>query len=318
MKSIGPLPPPTTVSHLLDPATHDWNEHLVESLFDVPDCDAILSIPTSCVPFDDEIVWHFTKSRKFSVKSAYHLAFDSNWQHLPSSSCSTSDLIRDGWRGIWNAKVPNKIHVFCWRLCTDSLPLGHKLSRRVPDTPEARPARIPTLPYPHHSLGSRHISPIWTAPPSGFIKLNSDAAIFQSVGDFGVGVIARDSGGHCLAWSALRLHHSLSPEVAEAWAARIAIQLAHRFGWTNIILEGDCASVHSHLSSPGACSSAISPIVFDIISLSTSFNSCVFSLVRRTGNTVAHSLARHAVNRDEGTDLLPSYACVLALADLPS
>ncbi|KAL0287548.1 UNVERIFIED_CONTAM: hypothetical protein Sradi_7122400 [Sesamum radiatum] len=124
MKSIGILPHPTTVSHLFDPATHDLNEHLVESLFDASDCDAILSIPTSHAPFDDEIVWHFTKSGKFSVKSAYHLAFDSNQQHLPSSSGSTSDLIRDGWRGILNAKIRQRLDqqefqlflIICWSI----------------------------------------------------------------------------------------------------------------------------------------------------------------------------------------------------------
>ncbi|KAL0405607.1 UNVERIFIED_CONTAM: hypothetical protein Slati_3874600 [Sesamum latifolium] len=165
---------------------------------------------------------------------------------------------------------------------------------------------------PHHSLGLDQIYSIWIASPPGFIKLNLDVAIFQSVGNFGVGVVARDSDGHYLAWSAIRLHRSLSPEVAEAWAARIESQLAHRFGWTNIVLEGDCASVYSHLSSPGAYSSTISPVIFDIISLSSSFSSCVFSLVRRSGNTLAHSLAQHAVSRDEGTDLLPSPACTLA------
>ncbi|KAL0449430.1 UNVERIFIED_CONTAM: hypothetical protein Slati_1499400 [Sesamum latifolium] len=62
----------------------------------------------------------------------------------------------------------------------------------------------------------------------GSIKITSNAAIFHSDGDFGVGVIARDSNGLCFAWSSVHLHRSVLPEVAEAWAARIAIQLAHR------------------------------------------------------------------------------------------
>ncbi|KAL0361271.1 UNVERIFIED_CONTAM: hypothetical protein Sradi_3811600 [Sesamum radiatum] len=153
---------------------------------------------------------------------------------------------------------------------------------------------------PHHSLNSLPVSTTWTAPAPGSIKINSDAAIFHLDGDFGVGVIARDSNGHCLAWSSVRLHRCVLPEVDEAWAARIAIQLAHLFGWTDIVLESDCASLHSQLISSTTLSSYIGPIVFDILSLATSFNSCHFSLVRRTGNSVAHSLARH-VSWDEGT-----------------
>ncbi|KAL0404183.1 UNVERIFIED_CONTAM: putative mitochondrial protein [Sesamum radiatum] len=170
---------------------------------------------------------------------------------------------------------------------------------------------------PHHSLNSLPVSTTWTAPTPGSIKINSDAAIFQSDGDFGVGVIARNSNGHCLTWSSASLHRRVLPEVAEAWAARIAIQFAHRFGWTDIVIETDCASLHSQLISSTTFSSHIGPIVFYILSLATGFNSCRFSLICRTGNSVAHSLARYVVSWDEGTTLLPSPTCTLALVDLP-
>ncbi|KAL0399602.1 UNVERIFIED_CONTAM: hypothetical protein Sradi_2303500 [Sesamum radiatum] len=35
-------------------------------------------------------------------------------------------------QGTWNAKVPNKVRIFAWRLGTNSLPLGPNLSRRIP------------------------------------------------------------------------------------------------------------------------------------------------------------------------------------------
>jgi hypothetical protein len=36
----------------------------------------------------------------------------------------------------------------------------------------------------------------WTPPPSGFVLLNSDAAIFDNLGAVGVGVVARNHLGH--------------------------------------------------------------------------------------------------------------------------
>ncbi|KAL0320364.1 UNVERIFIED_CONTAM: hypothetical protein Sradi_5297900 [Sesamum radiatum] len=47
----------------------------------------------------------------------------------------------------------------------------------------------------------------------------------------GVGVVVRDLNGHFLAWLAHKVSYSKDGELAEAWAAREAIQLALRQGW---------------------------------------------------------------------------------------
>ncbi|KAL0447953.1 UNVERIFIED_CONTAM: putative mitochondrial protein [Sesamum latifolium] len=256
-KSIGPLPPPTTVSHLIEPTTRDWNVNLIETIFYPVDCEAILTILISGALLDDELVWYYTKSGTLSVKTTYRLAFELPQQFRPNSSDE------------------NDRHTFI--ICP--------FSRMVWCLSNLR----------------------WQSSLSGPQVL--EIGFFR--------VITRDSNGHCLTWSSIRLHRRVLPEVAEAWAARIAIQLAHRFGWTDIVIESDCASLNSQLISSTTLSSCIGPIAFDILSLAAGFNSYYFSLVRRTGNLVAHSLARHAVSWDEGTTLLPYPTCTLALADLP-
>ncbi|KAL0456439.1 UNVERIFIED_CONTAM: hypothetical protein Slati_0983100 [Sesamum latifolium] len=75
-KSIGPLPPTTTVSHLIEPTTCDWNVNLIETIFDPVDCEVILAIPINGASFNDELVWHYRKSGTFSIKTAYQLAFE--------------------------------------------------------------------------------------------------------------------------------------------------------------------------------------------------------------------------------------------------
>ncbi|KAL0438836.1 UNVERIFIED_CONTAM: hypothetical protein Slati_2366600 [Sesamum latifolium] len=52
--------------------------------------------------------------------------------NLPQSSSMNSPTLKNGWQGTWNAKVPNKVRIFAWRLGTNSLPLGSNLSRRIP------------------------------------------------------------------------------------------------------------------------------------------------------------------------------------------
>ncbi|KAL0462386.1 UNVERIFIED_CONTAM: hypothetical protein Slati_0126200 [Sesamum latifolium] len=63
-------PPPTTVCHLFYLASGGWNVPLPSFIFDHADCMAILSLPLSRAPLRDEIIWHFTCSRSFSVKLA--------------------------------------------------------------------------------------------------------------------------------------------------------------------------------------------------------------------------------------------------------
>ncbi|KAL0410148.1 UNVERIFIED_CONTAM: hypothetical protein Slati_3604500 [Sesamum latifolium] len=55
----------------------------------------------------------------------------------------------------------------------------------------------------------------------------------------GIGIIARDERGRVLAWVSRRIEKKIHSEMAEAWAAREAIQLAIRHGWSSVILEWD-------------------------------------------------------------------------------
>ncbi|KAL2247036.1 UNVERIFIED_CONTAM: hypothetical protein Sindi_2555900 [Sesamum indicum] len=144
----------------------------------------------------------------------------------------------------------------------------------------------------------------WTAPPPGIIKLNVDAAIFKEESDFAVGVATCDSHGHCLAWIAIQLHRLLSPEL--------------RHGCTHITIETDCVTLPCHLVHSRVSSPVIGPIAHDILLLSVSFLSFPFSLVHKSGNELARSLARRASGRDECTTLLPFPSCELLLANLPS
>ncbi|KAL0454029.1 UNVERIFIED_CONTAM: hypothetical protein Slati_0742100 [Sesamum latifolium] len=128
----------------------------------------------------------------------------------------------------------------------------------------------------------------WMAPPKDVVKINFNAAIFEESGDFSIGVIAQNSQGQSLAWSANR--RIISPKAAETWAERIAIQLAAEYAWTRIILKCDCATLHVKLTTLRNRSSTISSIIHNILELSSSFVLCSFSLVHRIANVVAHSL----------------------------
>ncbi|KAL0401117.1 UNVERIFIED_CONTAM: hypothetical protein Slati_4141600 [Sesamum latifolium] len=77
----------------------------------------------------------------------------------------------------------------------------------------------------------------WSPPPANVVKINFDGALFVNEGESGVGVVARDSAGSCLAWLSRRLPNCLSPELVEAMAAREALSMAQRLHWRRIILK---------------------------------------------------------------------------------
>ncbi|KAL0428307.1 UNVERIFIED_CONTAM: hypothetical protein Slati_3005500 [Sesamum latifolium] len=73
------------VADLIDPIRSDWRVEQVEVVFWPSDIEYILSIPLSRVGEEDQLVWHYSKNGKFSVRSAYHLACS-----LEVKPCSSS------------------------------------------------------------------------------------------------------------------------------------------------------------------------------------------------------------------------------------
>ncbi|KAM7519510.1 hypothetical protein LguiB_018472 [Lonicera macranthoides] len=65
------------VSNLFEPNFLAWNARLIHQLFSSADASIIESIPIAISNGRDIWVWHFPKSGKFSVKSAYAEALKS-------------------------------------------------------------------------------------------------------------------------------------------------------------------------------------------------------------------------------------------------
>ncbi|CAN1799251.1 hypothetical protein LINPERHAP1_LOCUS22046, partial [Linum perenne] len=61
------------VGELWIPGTREWDEELLESLFSPEEVEAILGMVTAVSSRRDEIIWHYEKKGRYSVKMAYHL-----------------------------------------------------------------------------------------------------------------------------------------------------------------------------------------------------------------------------------------------------
>ncbi|KAL0427311.1 UNVERIFIED_CONTAM: hypothetical protein Slati_2905900 [Sesamum latifolium] len=333
---LEPLLPPTTVDQLFASEGGDWNVPLIESTFPPHDAQAILSIPVGRTGFQDDIIWHHTKSGSFSVKSAYHLVCNIDHMANPSSSYSNSTSSRAGWMGIWNAKIPNKIKAqdslesadynlfltICWSIWWCRNKEWSEGTCYKPDQVISFACSylnsFTEIMASAPNFNTTSVSSSWRPPEHGFVKINYDAALFLDTGDFGIGIIARDHNGNCLAWHSQRLHRTISPEIAEAWAARAAVELGCRSNWDKIVIEGDCANLVKQLVTHEGYTSSTEVIIRDIFALCPRFLSSSSSLVRRQGNCVAHFIARSAINFAEGHANLPPHCNEHLLADMPS
>ncbi|KAK4384243.1 hypothetical protein Sango_2735800 [Sesamum angolense] len=85
-------------------------------------------------------------------------------------------------------------------------------------------------------------------PPAGKIKINFDGALLDGGVAIGVGIIAHDPTGVCLAWQSLHLVRKGLAFVVEAYAARAPTLLAWSLQWQEVLIEGDCALLISRLS----------------------------------------------------------------------
>ncbi|XP_050211337.1 uncharacterized protein LOC126661530 [Mercurialis annua] len=135
----------------------------------------------------------------------------------------------------------------------------------------------------------------WQHPPANVIKINFDGA-FHKVSGSGVGAcVARSHDGKPLASAARRHDNVNTPVIVEALALREAIQLAGRLRFKEVIFEGDAKGIIEAMRSGARTDLACDVILHDCRILCQSFALVSFSFVRRSGNWVAHSLAKKAL-----------------------
>ncbi|KAL5570777.1 hypothetical protein UlMin_020374 [Ulmus minor] len=145
----------------------------------------------------------------------------------------------------------------------------------------------------------------WQPPKVGFVKVNSDAAWCSNKKKFGLGSIIRDYSGKVLGSLAMSISSSVSVAVAESWALEKGASLAKQMGFSAVILESDCLGVTKALDTKTLHDSDISYVFDSIYEICNGFDMYNFSYIPRTGNQVAHSLARLALSL-ENIQLWPS------------
>ena len=137
---------------------------------------------------------------------------------------------------------------------------------------------------------------MWKPPPSSTFKINFDGAIFPMEKKSSIGVVIRDSRGLVIASCSKVVHQVLGASEVEAMAATWALSFAADVGVNWAVLEGDSLDVITGLRENRMVLVPYGLLLEDAMFLSQQFDELHYSHTKREGNSLAHSLARYAVN----------------------
>ncbi|XP_074306547.1 uncharacterized protein LOC141641799 [Silene latifolia] len=130
----------------------------------------------------------------------------------------------------------------------------------------------------------------WRPAPSGCVKIKVDAGVKEGEG-VSLGLVCRDDRGAVLWGISIVQDQVWEPHVAEAVAALEGVKEALRLGHRDIVIESDCAQVVEALKKKQTGRSSFMLVIDEILSLSVSFSSVVWSFSSRVNKSVAHALA---------------------------
>ncbi|KAJ8436283.1 hypothetical protein Cgig2_023334 [Carnegiea gigantea] len=266
---------------LIDENNREGLSSVVTSLFLPVDAEVIMDIPLcSSWPWDSP-TWHYSSSGELTIKSAYRLIMNFKQQATPGSSTA----LRNGfWKELRGLRIPPRMKTFIWRTCTAALPSKGSLSLKVHDMgASCELCRSP-------SETTIHV--LFHYPQVESVRTNTPFADLVNIGPFSSMVDVLDTVQHNRKNDVAKQSAGfMNPEHKEGIACYFALQKAWNRGLKKIIVEGDCSNISGHLKKRTHPNTITGFILNDILCLANKFEFYSFSLVKRTGNRVAHALA---------------------------
>ncbi|KAL5819206.1 hypothetical protein ACOSQ4_023048 [Xanthoceras sorbifolium] len=137
---------------------------------------------------------------------------------------------------------------------------------------------------------------VWSCPPPGMLKLNTDVAVKPGNDCVGVGAVIRDSSRLVVAAVSKTLLGCFSAETSEMLALREGLLLARNLGLNVQLIEVDACNVVSSVLGSDSCCGENGLIVLDIKALLKVVRFVKCQAISRKSNGVAHNLASLALS----------------------
>nr|XP_023901171.1 uncharacterized protein LOC112013014 [Quercus suber]POF20541.1 hypothetical protein CFP56_51938 [Quercus suber] len=132
----------------------------------------------------------------------------------------------------------------------------------------------------------------WCPPVLPHIKINFDAALFKELDSTSMGIVVRNCSGTVSAALSQRVPLPFSAATVEALACRRAMEFAKEISAMDCIFEGDPEVLIKAICREDASNPEYGLVIEDILVLARDFHFISFNHVKRSGNQLAHHLAR--------------------------
>ncbi|XP_040995155.1 uncharacterized protein LOC121241441 [Juglans microcarpa x Juglans regia] len=136
----------------------------------------------------------------------------------------------------------------------------------------------------------------WKPPPSGWLKLNVDGAVFGDLHKAGVGVVLREYVDMVIMAASKVEFEVINAEAIESFSIFRALQLCATMGIHSLIVVSDCLMAIQVLNYDIPSDAMLDLLLCEIRKLLRVFGECKFQHVYTKGNRIAHILAQYAWN----------------------
>ena len=119
----------------------------------------------------------------------------------------------------------------------------------------------------------------WSPPLTGTYKANFNVALFEELHCAGLGAVYRDHSSQVIAALSQRIGLPHTVEMAEALAAKRAVEFARELSLFDVILKGDCLQVVRALNASGGCNTLYGHVVNETKRLGAVLRHCSYQHV---------------------------------------
>jgi len=116
------------VSDLICGNPPTWNKTLIDNTFLAIDGGQIQQIPLTHQEINDTIMWAFTDTGDYSVKSGYQVI--QGWKTNTDQGPSNQGYMESVWKKVWALETIPRHKVLLWRILNNALPVRDELQKR--------------------------------------------------------------------------------------------------------------------------------------------------------------------------------------------
>ncbi|KAJ1408699.1 Reverse transcriptase zinc-binding domain [Sesbania bispinosa] len=146
---------------MLRPGSRAWDIEKIQDLLPAEFAQKVIQTPICWEGDDDLFYWPHERSGVYSVRSAYHVC-KSDREQCQAPDVPTYQPDPEIWKWIWKVKCPQKIKLFLWKACTNSLPVLDNLRKRnITETSDCPICGLQPETIEHGFLSCSWVPPVW-------------------------------------------------------------------------------------------------------------------------------------------------------------